>query len=659
MTKRATLRSKVMLGIALAAFVVASGCRGSVERLYADGVLPPELSEGHTCSGGEVACDSQCYATVSDPRHCGDCTTSCKEGEVCGDAHCGATCPEGQTNCNGSCADLQTDAKHCGGCDTVCGPNDECFEGKCVIACRTQLNQPLTDRWGWSWDGLERAASPFSDAANTCRQFRGRLPTTSELHRVSATQSANVGQTIHENPLWSLAPVNPGSHVRVRLKDAVVDSAADTLITNYRCVCPPPLPKVYVGNNCYGAPNTNACATLDGEGRRHNMDVKDRPPVPKGAAVWECAFYGGHLATPLQLVEAAQQNIGPGSGNWLHSADEVRSDRSAALNWKDDGKVLFQLADAPNSVKFVVPTDPYAFRCVGENSAPPALPPVVEQWSGPGRRRVEAADLPAETLIKAVDHCFQQGGHLPAMAELNELVVQGAPGGSGAFLWTSDQTGFDGTNFTVAVTKWTGIETSHRYGGDEMSWAYKTDSKPYRCVYYPVDIAYLGPSANSCVGGCATIPAPGTSGAKSWFDSTDREPATVTAAIDVCRQLGGRLPSERDLTEAIRAGLPNGTNKLLQTVDAMAGFCGNPRSGSCSLDGAGCGNFGGKCGFLLLGVCIAHATCDVATYVGAVKWTGTMPAFDDLWENTDAKRSDWSKTAEAKPYRCMWTNELR
>jgi hypothetical protein len=585
-----------------------------------------------SCPGGQVACDSLCYATSNDPRHCGDCATACKAGEVCGDARCSSTCPAGQTNCDGSCADIQTDAKHCGACGSACGANDECVEGKCLIACKTQLNQPLTDPWGWSWDGLERAASTFTEAANTCTQFRGRLPTASELHRVSATQSATVGQTIHTNPLWSLAPVSPGVHVRLRLSDAAVLSEADATKTNYRCVCPPPLPKVYVANNCYGAPNANACATLDGEGGAHNLDTKDRPPIPKGAAVWECAFYGGHLPTTLQLAEAVQQNIGPGSGNWLHSANEVRYDLGALVNWTDGQNFLFQYtAGTPNSMAWNVPTTPYAFRCIGENAAPPALPPVAEQWAGPGRRRIEAKDLPAGTLIQAVDHCFQSGGHLPTMAELNELVVQGAPGGSGAWLWTSDQTGSDGTNFTVAITKWTGTDTAHLYGGADMTWSYKTESRPYRCVYYPVDAAYLGPPATSCAGGCATVASPGTSGAKSWFDNADRTGATVTAAIDACRKLGGHLPSERDLTEAIRAGLPNGTNAFLQTSDPMLGNCG-----------------------LTEGACAA-----VNVLVGVVKWTAAMPTFDDLWENGPNARSTWGWSYEAKPYRCMWTNELR
>lgn len=622
---------------------------------------------GNVCKSDEVCANGQCSASclsTNDPQHCGDCTTACQPTEVCGDGRCRVGCPDGQTNCGGSCADFQTDSKHCGNCDTACGPTDECVDGKCVIACKQQLIEPMTDPWGWSWDRNERAKSKFSDAVNTCTQFRGRLPTVSELYRVSATQSATVGQTLHTNLLWSADPVAPNHHARLKLSDAsIAIGDGDDVATNYRCVCPPTPPKVYVGSNCYGAPKTNACGTLDGEGKLHNIDTKDRPAIPKSAAVWECALYGGHLATPVQLTEAIQQNIsGLGSGGWLHTADDARYDRSTVLNWTDGTNFVFAgAADGKNALGFLAPTDSLPFRCVGENTAPPATPLVTTQWWSAGRRRIESADLPAATMIEAVDHCFQSGGHLPTMAELHEVIAQGAPGGSGTAVWTSDQMGWDNKNYTVGVTKWTGTDTAHLYGGENMSWSYKTpDVKlPYRCVYYPVDATYGGPSAESCAGGCMTIAPPGSSGAKSWFDSVDRDVHTVTAAIDVCQKVGGHLASERDLTEGIRGGLPNGTGKFLHTSDSMLGWCGTNNGGTCSFGGGGCGNFGGACGLFGWGRCNANPTCPVDIYVGTVKWSGTMPGFDDLWENNDNRRMEWSAASQEKPFRCMWTNELR
>jgi hypothetical protein len=599
-----------------------------------DATVQQTCVDGHctdtACPAGQITCDAKCIATTNDPLNCGSCKNACKAGEVCSGGRCSASCTDGQLNCGGACADLQTDAKNCGACGKVCGADDECFEGQCVIACKKQLNQPVTDPWGWSWDGLERAASPFSDANDVCGQFRARLPTPTELYRVSAVQSATVGQSIHTNPLWSLAPASPGVHVRIRLSDGVAVSDADTTKTNYRCVCPPPAPKTFTGTNCAGAPNTNACAPFGGEDGLHNIDTQDRAPVPKGAAVWECAESGGHLATAVQLMEAIGQDIGTGSGNFLHTADDTRNDESAFLNWTDPKGFAFSYNNSgPNSVSVDKTTQLRWFRCVGETTTT-SLPAASGQWAGT-RRNIDAADATPATMIDALDHCFKAGGHLPTMGELNELVLQGAPGGSDTFLWSADHTGSNGTNHTVATAKWKGIQTDHLYGGADMSWSYRTDSRPYRCVYFPIDAAYSGPLDSACEGGCTTITMPGNLGGKSWFDTHDRTAATALVAIETCRKQGGHLASPRDMTEAIRAGLPNGSNTYLLTGDLSIGQCG-----------------------VTYGVCPTFNL-----FVALVKWTATMPTFDDLWVNSAASRADWGYSTDPRPYRCMWTNEFR
>lgn len=576
------------------------------------------------CPGGQVECGGLCFATSNDPRHCGSCEAVCKPGEVCGDGQCSSSCPTGQTNCGGSCADTRSDAKHCGVCGTACGPNDECVEGKCLIACRTQLNQPITDPWGWSWDGLERAAAPFTEAKQTCAAFRGRLPTVSELHRVSATQSATVGQTIHTNPLWSAAPAGgAATHARLRLSDSNITDSADTTANNYRCVCAPPLPKVYIGGNCYAASGSAApCVTLQDENKKHNLDTRDRPPVRKATAIWECGFYGGRLASTVQLTEYIQQGIGPGSDEWLATSDEVHHQYGGLVRWSNGQNFLFQYTTTSNSLSWSDNRTPRAFRCVGENFAPTPPPAIPGEWSGSQRRKVDAADQGAAQLIDAVDSCWKRGGHLPTMAELGEQVLQGLPGGTGAWLWTSDQTGHNSTNFTVAVTKWTGAGEAYLYGAGDMTWSYKTDSRPHRCIFYPIDPGYAGPPAASCSGGCTMIPMPAGSAnanAKMWIDAFDRAPpATVTVAIDTCRKVGGHLATERDLTEAIRAGLANGSGVEIHTSDSEIG------------------NQGGL-------------------LVGVVKWTGTAPTYDNLWP----ANATWSWPYDARPYRCMWTNEVR
>lgn len=174
----------------------------------------------------------------------------------------------------------------------------------------------------------------------------------------------------------------------------------------------------------------------------------------------------------------------------------------------------------------------------------------------------------------------------------------------------------------IAVKRWTGTEPSHAYAyPTDLSWDYRTKSYAHRCVYYPVESQYTGPAASACAGGCFTVALGGSSGAKLWFDSFDRAPAAkLTAAIDTCRKAGGHIPSERDLIEAIRQGLPNGSNTAIFTSDAEIG------------DGSNNG--------LLMGV---------------VKWSGVNKAFTDQYPTF----STWGWPYNAIPYRCMWTNELR
>ena len=575
-----------------------------------------------TCPGGQVACSGLCYDLQNDVNNCGSCGNKCSTGEVCGNGQCALTCPAGQTACGGTCADLQTDSQHCGACGTACGANEECSGGSCVIACKTLLNQQITDPWGEAWDGLERAAADYTTAETTCQGIGGRLPTATELYRVSATQSATVGQTINTNWLWSMVPVNATSRARVRLSDANVANQSTSSALNYRCVCPPPLPKAFVGNNCYGPPG-QACFGLDSEGKRYNVDTADRAPLPVASAIWECTFNRGHLPTFVTLMEAVQQGLDGGSTNsWLHTADGVRYDLNAIIRWQ--GVVAAPLVIGNGG--YTTNTNNRAFRCAGLNYEAGTHPAsITDEFVGAlSTYKGEAVDSTAtQTWTEAHDTCWGRGGHVPRDDELTELIQQGLPAGSGSWVWTSDQAGYNGTDFLTKLVRWTGTapEFSLSYSG-ESSAGYKTTSRLTRCIYYPVDTGYAGPQAADCAGGCTELAMPGSSGAKMWLDSFDRAPsATFEDALDDCRKAGGHLASERDLTEAIRASLPNGTNNHLWTSDMSKG----------------------------------SNTTNSNLYIQIVRWQGTDPAFTDLYNTY----STWSQSTTTRPYRCMWTNELR
>lgn len=570
------------------------------------------------CPGGQVECSGLCIDLNNNNQHCGACGKACAAGEVCANGACALSCPPGQTQCGTTCADLQSDPNHCGACDTGCGGNEECSAGQCAIACKTLLNQPIADPWGYSWDGLERAAANLSTAESTCQAFGGRLPTATEAYRVSATQSATVGQTIHTNLLWTLVPYDATSQVRIRLSDASTGATSTTSSLNYRCVCPPPPRNELSGHYCNGPPG-QGCVALSGEGGRINIDAQNRAPLHKAGAFWECTYYRAHLASFSRLAEAIAQAVPNGSGTWLHTADDVRNDREALIRWSGTG------------AGFTLPTDGTwssftslrPFRCVGTNYDPGANPnTIADEFVGPlSDFKGELNDTAAAAWAASHDACWSRGGHLPTAGELTELIQEGLPNGGGIQVRTADGDGSNGTNYLTQVLIWNGAQPRFGYTfTSEVNWTSRGNNRTFRCIYYPLDTSYTGPAEADCSGGCTALTLPGSPAPTIWFDSFDRVPATWLDAVSDCQQKGGHLPSERDLTEAIRQGLPNGSNAWQHTSD------------------------------LAIGAVSTNALRD-----HVVRWTGVDTSFSGVGNTYQS----WSTVETVRAYRCMWTNELR
>ena len=188
---------------------------------------------------------------------------------------------------------------------------------------------------------------------------------------------------------------------------------------------------------------------------------------------------------------------------------------------------------------------------------------------------------------------------------------------------TSDNAGFQPDQFQMAVVAWLRVQPRFGYENTAASttllWFWKDLEQAYRCIYYPLDLDYLGPPA--CNGGCNALVLPGSIPAKMWLDAEDRPAASFATAIDSCRQLGGHLASDRDLAEAIRHGLPNGRSDWIWTSDA------------------------------------AQSTIDGGRNAIVVRWQDVELGFSDLYQ---AHLSwDAMSNSVALPYRCVWTNELR
>jgi hypothetical protein len=71
---------------------------------------------------------------------------------------------------------------------------------------------------------------------------------------------------------------------------------------------------------------------------------------------------------------------------------------------------------------------------------------------------------------------------------MTELVREGLGNGTNAWLFTSDQRGYNGTNFLVGLVRWSGTQTGFTdLYSTYSSWSYKSNSstyeRPYRCVW--------------------------------------------------------------------------------------------------------------------------------------------------------------------------------
>jgi hypothetical protein len=141
--------------------------------------------------------------------------------------------------CSGTCSDVTTDPQNCGACGTACDAGDVCVDSTCQVPCdATMLSAAITDPWGVQWDGLDRTGLAYDAAKAACQAFGARLPTATEMFRVSATQSGAVGQPFNTSYLWTAVPIDKLDQATERLSDGATSTAAAATATGFRCVCP-------------------------------------------------------------------------------------------------------------------------------------------------------------------------------------------------------------------------------------------------------------------------------------------------------------------------------------------------------------------------------------------------------------------------------------
>jgi hypothetical protein len=170
-------------------------------------------------------------------------------------------------------------------------------------------------------------------------------------------------------------------------------------------------------------------------------------------------------------------------------------------------------------------------------------------------------ERPPVTYVAAIDECGFYHAHVPTAADFAENVPfgSGLPGGSGGWIWTSDASRYD----IVEVVKWNAIDLGYNAtSGTYQSYAGKTGG-PYRfrCIGVNYDAgAHPNAIQNEFVAETTYVKG----------ENFDKGVTPFGTAVGECWNNGGHLAMERDMTELVRAGLPNGTNNWIWTADASS-----------------------------------------------------------------------------------------
>jgi len=479
----------------------------------------------------------------------------------------------------------------------------------------------LLDSWGFTWDGMMRPAMNWTDADALCKSLGARLPTGTELYRVSQNQTKLFGPMATGDWQWTVVRYSSTGHSIGRLNDGEVEYTGDTSAINFRCVWSNNTKDYYTGNHCYGPPG-NECFGLATQGNLYVMDSYDRPPMRYSAAFAECAFYYSHMPDAGRLTQAIRAGLPNGTNSHLWTSDQVEWQSGniryhMIARWSGVNMNFNAYWDEGNAGQ---DGSEYRFRCVGVKQAHTTTPVNVPNSSfSKTYLTTTKTDEGTELLTDAMDKCYKKGAHLATSNELYELINGKLSGGSDTWMWVADWIGNWSSPWWLQSVKWAGtIESIDPADGNHTTNVHRSDGtkRPYRCVWYPVDKDYKGPQ--SCNGGCFEVKIADTDPpVKMWMDKSDRSGTHWAGAQQLCYLAGGHMAGRRDLFEMIRAGLPAGSNNWLWTNE---------------IEGVHSGN---------------HPLASI------MRWAGENTGYNDYSEPS------WAHISDGRPYRCFWTNELR
>lgn len=476
----------------------------------------------------------------------------------------------------------------------------------------------ITDGWGLVWDGIERSAQTWTTADQTCATVGGRLPTLSELYRVSAAVSGDVGSGYETNLLWSRTwwdKINKGV---VRLTDGLAQAggAVSSTVRPFRCVWPTENLGYFGGNACMGDPGDGCWNHVAHPAGQMVMDKMERPPVTYVAAVDECAFVHAHVPQQLDYAENISNGLPNGSNNWHWTSDAARYELNNLVRWNGVDLTYNDHSNASVGIR----SNAYRFRCVGVNYTSGSYPQSVPNEFIAPMTQIKASNAATAlaTYGDAINGCFNQGGHMAHSRDIMELVRAGMGNGPDPdYIWLSDRGRYD----TSQLTLWSGVDLAYTgYYSEYTTWSVvdAVIQRQHRCAFYPIDATYSHPAASQCQPSGTPCQTFDQGASMLAVDAFDRPAETYINAINDCVANGGRLASLQQLSEAIRAGLPNGSDAFLWTSDGA---------------------------------------WETQSYATAVKWTGTDVNFSPIYP-ANASWISKNPAGSPNPYRCVWSNQL-
>lgn len=302
--------------------------------------------------------------------------------------------------------------------------------------------------------------------------------------------------------------------------------------------------------------------------------------IQRPTRTWEeantiCEGLGGRLPT---VTELHHNNANTGIGSI--AGTEATSYLWTAIASHNSGQhVSVRLSDG--NISYTADTSRLAFRCVwpdfeseafdGDycNGDPGAGCTTLDGWWN-----VDQFDRPPLTWTAAVNECNYYNASIPRTSEFARLVQSGWTNGSNNWLWMGDAKYWYNNNWGLAIGRWTG-DGDDRWGwdnGTHGALSTATSSRAFRCIGLRDEGFGVAPDAPACSGDeCFTYE---TRRSRIWADSADRTAANFSAAAEVCRMAGARLPNIVDFTELVAHGWTGGTNAWLWLADPAYRYSG-------------------------------------------------------------------------------------